>query len=138
MFNLLLLGCVAGLSFLFYHWRRSSFPYSRVDALIFTFLYCLGLGLALRLGARTYPGIYVPDSPFLNGVLNSNGLFVGIGYGAVLMAGAADGARILFRPSGPGIDNLLRTVSRMSIWLAGAIALYGLLWAAFMQRLPCC
>lgn len=138
MFNLLLLGCVAGSAFMFYRWRGLSFPYSRVDALIFTFLYSLGLGLALRLGGRTYPGIYVPDSPFLNAVLNGNGLFVVGGYGAVLMAGAFDVARILLRPSNPRIDNLLRTITRISIWLACAIAAYGFLWAAFMQRLPCC
>jgi hypothetical protein len=107
-----------------------------MEALMFTCLYCLSLGLALRFGGRTYQGIYFPHSPFLNSLLNGNWLFVGIGYLAVLVGWVADTLRILIRPSVHGFEAAIKGVTWLAVGLAVTIALYGFSWAAIMQRLP--
>jgi hypothetical protein len=106
-----------------------------VDGLVFTCLYSLALGLALRFGGRTYPGVHFPESPFLNSLLNGNGLFIGVGYLAVLVALAADILRIFIRPS-PRDEAVLKGVKWAAAGLAAAIAIYGFSWAVIMQRLP--
>ena len=136
MFSLLGLLAATGLTIGFYVLRRSSLQHSRTEALAFVCLYCLSLGLALRFGGRTYPGIYFPQSPFLNSLLNGNGLFVDIGYSAVLAAWVADVLLIFFRPSNHGLEAALKGVKWLAVGLAVAIALYGFVWAAIMQRLP--
>lgn len=132
MFSLLVLVATIGLTVAFYFWRRSSLRHSRLKALVFTCLYCLSLALALRFGGRTYPGAYFPHSPFLNTLLNGNGLFVGVGYLAVLVAWATDTLRILFRASGDGFGAALKTVKWVAVGLAVTISLYGFSWAAFL------
>lgn len=52
--------------------------------------YGLALGLALRFGARTYPGVYYPDSSFLNDLLNGSRLFTELGYDLLLALIVAD------------------------------------------------
>jgi hypothetical protein len=89
----------------------------------------------LRFGGRTYPGLYFPDSLFLNSLLNGNGLFTGVGYLAVVAAWSAEVALLLLRPSILGIDLALRLLKWAAIGLAVAISIYGFVWAAIMQRL---
>lgn len=136
MLSLLVLVATVGLTVAFFFWRRSSLSQSRLEALVFTCLYFISLALALRFGGRTYPGIFFPNSPFLNALLNSNGLFVGVGYNAVLTGLAAEALRILTRPSAPGLEAALKGVKWLAVGLAGTIALYGFSFAAIMQRLP--
>ena len=59
MNNLQVLVAVAFFTAMFYALRRSTLPHRRFEALAFICLYCLSLSLALRFGARTYPGIYL-------------------------------------------------------------------------------
>lgn len=136
MFSLLVLVATTGLTVAFFFWRRSSLPRSRMEAFIFTCLYCLSLALALRFGGRTYPGIYFPHSPFLNSLLNGNGLFVGVGYMAVLVGWVADSLFILTRSAGRGLVTVLKAAKWLAILLATIIAFYGFFWAATLQRLP--
>lgn len=65
-------------------------PRSRWWRLAATPLGMLALGFALRFCGRTYPGIYFPDSPFLNDLLNGSGLFTGVGYLLVFVLGVSD------------------------------------------------
>lgn len=135
MFSLLVLVVVVGLTIAFCVWRRSSL-HSHKYALVFTCLYCLSLLLALRFGARTYPGIYFPNSSLLNGILNGNGLFTGIGYTAVMVAGAADYFLIFTRTMAGSPTKRLKAVKWIAVSLATAIALFGFYTAAVLQRLP--
>jgi hypothetical protein len=126
-----------GLTAVFYVWRRPVLRRSRTEAFAFVCLYCLSLGLALRFGGRTYPGIYFPDSSFLNSLLNGNGIFTDIGYKAVVVAWAADVLRILLRPPiRSGVELALRVLKWLAVGLAVSIAIYGFVWAAKLQRLP--
>ena len=99
--------------------------------------YSFGLLLALRFGARTYPGWYFPNSRFLNGLLNASTLFTGVGYDLVLIAAAAAAARIWFRgtlkqrPLGALV--LMQGAALAAVF---AIIIYGIWWAALMHRLP--
>lgn len=132
-----LLGMVAamGLSIAFYMWRRSSLPHSRMEAMAFTCLYCLALGLALRFGGRTYPGIHFPDSALLNWLLNGN-RFSSVGYLTVMLAWTADTLRILLGPRVGSFEAGLEGVKWIAVGAAATFALYGFSWAAIMQRLP--
>lgn len=125
----------AGLTVAFYVWRGRALARPRTNAAILACLYCLTLGIALRFGGRTYPGIYFPDSRFLNSLLNGNGLFTGIGYMAVVAAWSAEVARLLLRPSILGVDLALRMLKWAGVGLAVIIAIYGFVWAFNMQRL---
>jgi hypothetical protein len=132
MISLLVLIAAVGLTVAVYVWRR---PSSRLDSLVFVVLYCLSLGLALRFGGRTYPGIYFPNSPFLNDLLNGNGLFTGIGYDAVLVAGAVDILRVFATSSGR-LEVILKALKWVAVGLAVMIAIFGFWSALIMQRLP--
>lgn len=136
MTSLFVLVAAIGLTTAFYVWRGQAFQHSRIEAFAFICLYCFSLGLALRFGGRTYPGIYFPNSTVLNDLLNGNGLFVGIGYSAVLVAGAADTLLVFMRTTVRGVATTLGGVKWVAVALATAIALYGFYWAAIMQRLP--
>ena len=136
MFSLVVLVVVIGLTIAFYVWRRPIVQHSPKDALAFTFLYCLSLGLALRFGGRTCPGIHFPNSSFLNDLLNGNGLFVDIGYSAVVVAAATDYFLIFTRTTAGSPTKTLKAVKWLAISLATAIALFGFYCAASLQRLP--
>ena len=136
MINLIILFVVISVTAAFYVLRRSSLLHSRIEKFAFICLYCVSLGLALRFGGRTYPGIYLPHSTYLNDLLNGNFLFVVIGYLAVLVAGAADTLLIISRPKVRGFAVVLKTAKFFAICLATAISLYGFWIAATMQRLP--
>src|SRR4051812_3442472 len=133
MISLLGLVVVIGLTIAFYVWRRSSLQHSRRDALVFTCLYCLSLGLALRFGGRTYPGICFPNSSFLNGLLNGNDLFDGFGYLAVVAAGAADYFLVFTRTMVGSPTKTLKAMKWIAVSLATAIALFGFYCAAVLQ-----
>jgi hypothetical protein len=132
MISLFVLVAAVGLTVAVRVWRR---PSSRIDALLFIVLYCLSLGLALRFGGRTYPGIYFPNSAFLNGLLNGNELFTGIGYDAVLIAGVADTLRV-FATSSRRLEVILKALKWVAVGVAVMIALFGFWSALTMQRLP--
>lgn len=135
MNNLLILIAAVFVTVAFYALRRSTLQHQRTDALAFVCLWCLSLGLALRFGGRTYPGIYYPNSPFLNDVLNGNGLFVSIGYSAVLIAGTATTLQIFARPVGQVPAAILISAKWVGVLLAIIISLYGFYWAAILQRI---
>ena len=99
-------------------------------------VYSFALLLALRFGARTYPGRYFPDSPFLNSVLNSNWLFTGFGYPIVLLGAVAAASRALLRDKRSPAAHILRVVQWVAIALAILIVLYGVRWAIYTERLP--
>lgn len=102
-------------------------------------LYSFALLLALRFGARTYPGFWHPESLFLNWLLNGSTLFTVIGYNLVLVAGCAAVTRILIGASSPGsvkARRVLAIVQGAATLPAIAIILYGLQCAIFMHRLP--
>ena len=120
----------------FYVTRRLTLHHKRGEALAFTCLYCLSLGLALRFGGRTYPGIYFPESPFLNGLLNGNGLFTDIGYDSVALAWLSDVLRIFVPPQSHVFVMGLEIAKWLAVGLALAIATYGFAWAVILQRLP--
>jgi hypothetical protein len=136
MISLLILIAALLITTAFYIWRRSSLPQARAEKFAFICLYCLTLALALRFGGRTYPGLHFPGSPLLNSLLNGNDLFVGVGYMAVLVAGAADTLLVFTRPSGRRNAEVLKGARWLAVGLAATIALYGFAWAAIMQRLP--
>jgi hypothetical protein len=133
MISLLVLVAAVGLTLAVYVWGR---PTTRIEALAFIFLYCLSLGLSLRFGNRTYPGIYFPDSPFLNSLLNGNGLFTGIGYDAVLVAGVADALRVFTTSPGQRFEVRLNALKWVAVTLAVVIAIFGFWSALVMHRLP--
>jgi hypothetical protein len=136
MLSLLVLVVTIVLTMTVYFWQRSPGPHSRSGSMFLTCLCCLNLGLALRFGGRTYPGVYFPDSPFLNSLLNGNNLFVGIGYTAVVVGWAAASLHILVRPSVQGFGTALTATKWLAFGLAAMIAIYGFSWAVTMQRLP--
>ena len=94
----------------------------------------LALGLALRFCGRTYPGIYYPDSPFLNDLLNGNGLF-DAGIVLVLALGVADAAFVILtrfhQPApAPTATRLLVALRASLLFLTFAIIAYGFFYAA--------
>jgi len=133
MINLLLLIVTVGLTLGLIIFHR---PTSLSGKLAFIALYCLSLGLALRFGGRTYPGIYFPRSPSLNSLLNGNLLFTQIGYGAVLIAAFADSWRVLGTSSGQRLNVGLQVVKWIAVTLAVIIAIFGFWIAVVLQRLP--
>jgi hypothetical protein len=136
MFSLLVLVTTILLTMTVYFWRRSSGTHSRSGSIFLTCLCCLDLGLALRFGGRTYPGVYFHDSLLLNSLLNDNNLFVGIGYTAVVVGWAAASLHILIRPSLQGFGTALIATKWLAFALAATIAIYGFSWAVTMQHLP--
>jgi hypothetical protein len=99
-------------------------------------VYSLALLLALRFGGRTYPGWYLPNSPFLNSLLNGNWLFTRIGYDLVLVGACAAAMRVLLGRKKPRASSSLRLVQWVAFGLAILIILYGVRWAIWTQRLP--
>lgn len=136
MQSLVILIAAAAITFAFYFLRRAAADKTRLEALAFVFCYCLTLAMALRFGARTYPGIHFPNSMFLNNMLNGSALFSGIGYFSVIVAGLTDMALIFLKPLGAIGMLALKGVKWTALSLAISIAIYGLFWAAALQRLP--
>jgi membrane protein YdbS with pleckstrin-like domain len=93
----------------------------------------LALGLALRFCGRTYPGIYYPDSPFLNSLLNGNALF-NAGVVLTLALGVADAAFVFrtrfHQPATPSTaTRVLVTLRAVLLLLIFAIIAYGFYYA---------
>ena len=111
-------------------------PQSRWWRLAAVPLAMLALGLALRFCGRTYPGIYYPDSRFLNDLLNGNGLF-DVGFLLVLVLGVADAAFVLltrFRtpPAAPTAIRTMVGLRAVLLLLISAIIAYGFFYAAIL------
>lgn len=109
-------------------WRLAAVPLSM-----------LALGLALRFCGRTYPGIYYPDSLFLNDLLNGNALFTEIGYVLVLVLGVADAAFLfltLFRQGTlpPLITRSLIALRLGLLVLIALIVAYGFHYAVLLYE----
>jgi hypothetical protein len=109
-------------------WRLAAVP-----------LCMLALGLALRFCGRTYPGIYYPDSPLLNGLLNGNGLFTEIGYNLVLAFGVVDAAFLfltLFRQgtAAPIVTRSLIALRLGLLVLTTLIIAYGFYYAVLLHE----
>ena len=95
--------------------------------------------LALRFGARTYPGVWHPEWRVLNWLLNGTTLFAEIGYDLVLVAAWAAMTRLLIDRTSRHTMATRRTLAFMqatTVALAIAIIFYGVWWAIQMQRLP--
>ena len=104
-------------------------PRSRWWRLAAVALGTLALGLALRFCGRTCPGIYFPDSPFLNDLLNGNGLF-DVGVVLVLALGVADATFVFLtrfhQPATASIaSRLLVTLRAVLLLVTLAIIAYG-------------
>jgi hypothetical protein len=113
--------------------RQAVHKRQRISQLGFVALFALTLLLALRFGARTYPGIFVPSSAMLNWIFNGTTLFTTFGYGCVMLGAA------LHAESMPLTGRLSRTLQVSSIGfalLAACISAYGFFWAAALHRLP--
>jgi hypothetical protein len=95
--------------------------------------------LALRFGARTYPGLFIGRPGPLNDILNSSQIF-GIGYNLVALAALADGLSFwLARRSAPASQVGARAVlitRNVCLVLATLGALYGFYFAIVLERLP--
>jgi hypothetical protein len=113
--------------------KRRWSPTFEFSQVCFVALCAICLLLALRFGARTYPGVWVPGSKLLNWVINGTGLFT-LGYGMVVAAMTIYVAAVLVKPSGQ-TGRLLQTSCICLTALATSISLYGLVWAAALQRL---
>ena len=122
-------------SFAWAIWRRNPSRRSRIEELAFTLLLCLALGLALRFGGRTYPGIYFPESSTLNSHLNGVFLFTGIGYLSVLLTGAASVLKAI-TAGRPKLRFFLSFLIATALTVASIISLYGFYWAFVLERLP--
>jgi hypothetical protein len=116
-------------------WRRGFAPTSRFEAIAFLVMWCFTLGLALRFGGRTYPGIFFPNSSLLNDVFNGVGLFVQAGYDAVAICFVAELAPLVL-PVGRRAASYLNAISWLAFTTATLIATYGFYWAAVLGRLP--
>ncbi len=91
------------------------------------------VAVALRFGARTYPGVYIPAHPTLNYVLNTGFLFTTIGYGAVALGLAAHLGALLITLKAEAIQRLkIMALSLFAISLL--IAAYGFFWAVLLGR----
>ncbi len=114
--------------------RRGAPIRSGPHELVFIALYALTLLLALRFGARTYPGVYVPASAALNWILNGTALFTA-GYGLVVL-GALLHAASLMRTAQASPSGSLRAWSLCFVSLAVCISVYGFYFAGVLGRLP--
>ena len=91
------------------------------------------VAVALRFGARAYPGVYIPEHPTLNYMLNTGFLFTTIGYGAVALGLAAHIGALLMTLNAGTIQRLKIMVSSSFI-IAVLIAVYGFYWAVWLGR----
>lgn len=101
--------------------------------------YVWTLLLALRFGARTYPGVWMGRSDLLNDIFNGGQIFW-IGYDFVLVAALADGLSILL---GRGSTSAARigvraasTTRNVCLLFATLGVIYGFYFAIAMGRLP--
>lgn len=93
--------------------------------------------LIVRWCARTYPGLYFPESAFRNELLNGVGLFTLYGYDAVLLFAASRIARLFIAGAGRRrLEVTLTLVQWTSLAVAALLICYGIYWAEAMQRLP--
>lgn len=101
--------------------------------------YAWTLILALRFGARTYPGVWMGTPGALNDVFNSSQIFE-TGYGFVAAAALADLLSVLLaRGSTPSSGIAVRVASitrNMLLLLAALVAFYGFYFAIVLERLP--
>jgi hypothetical protein len=111
-------------------WRLAAVP-----------LCMLTFGLALRFCGRTYPGVFYPDSTFLNNLFNGVRLFTEIGYDLVALLGLADLLFVFltrFRSS-PTPMVAVRALVAVRVAVLALIVLiigYGFYYATLLQRLP--
>ena len=114
---------------------------SRWWRLVLVPVYVLALGLALRFCGRTYPGIHIPSSAFLNSIFNGVGLFVDIGYNLALALGLGDAVSVLISRFGaptPGVQVFLHFLNAAKVVLLLIVLIivtYGFYWAVELDRL---
>ena len=98
--------------------------------------YVLALGLVLRLCARTYPGLYIRSSAFLNAILNGD-LFGG-GYLIAITAGLVHILQLTTIQVSSGRVRLgwLTPVRYALIAVCICLAVFGLYIAFMLARLP--
>lgn len=113
--------------------HRIAFRLALIVAYSWTFL------LALRFGARTYPGVFMGRSDALNAIFNSSQIFW-TGYEFVAVAALADLLSVLFaRGSTSGSEAAVRTATttrNVLLLLAALGATYGFYFAIILERLP--
>lgn len=141
MTNLIGMIALALLTVVLWFARRSTWAARHPVAFrgAFTAAIAWTLLLALRFGARTYPGLYIRSSDFWNSTLNGEWLF-NRGYELVLFAVAMDALSFHFQqrtPASVGVVARIAPILRnVGFALATATALYGFYWANALQRLP--
>jgi hypothetical protein len=101
--------------------------------------YSWTLLLALRFGARTYPGLFMGRPGLLNDILNSGQIFE-TGYNLVMLAALTDGLSFwLGRRSTPASQVGARAaliIRNVCLVLATLGAIYGLYFAIVLERFP--
>lgn len=102
------------------------------------FILCYGftLLLALRFGARTYPGIWVRESAWLNDIFNGSYLFFR-GYETTLAVMALDTMVTVLRASGRvEMIALLNAIKWVGLSFVLLVVTYGFFFAVVLERTP--
>lgn len=126
-------SAVVTLVFYFAVVRKQADKKRRAAHLGFIALYALTLLLALRFGARTYPGVFVPSSKVLNWIFNGTTLFTVFGYGFAVLGAVAHAASLTLEGR---ISRALHGFRICLVSIATCISAYGFYFAAILQRLP--
>lgn len=104
--------------------------------LLFVPVYGLTLLLALRFGARTYPGIWVSEFAVLNDLFNSPHLFL-IGYALTVLGCLIDAITVVLNADGQRrAASLLNPIKWTGLGLALLVTVFGFYFAVVLGRLP--
>ncbi|MBX9858708.1 MAG: hypothetical protein K2Y20_03850 [Sphingomonas sp.] len=98
-------------------------------AALFWFL----IALVLRWGARSYPGIYVPESTILNDIFNGPFLFTVIGHYSVLLGLAAHIGALLSSRQSKAFKRF-KILALSSLAVAALVSIYGVYWAVSFDK----
>jgi hypothetical protein len=99
-------------------------------------LYLLAGLLALGVGARSWPGLYLPGSRWLSGLVGDCRLFAGA-FALAFVAAACAAARIAMRvgPPRPRLAAVLGVLQAAAVAWCGLVGVLGVLGAVLVWRL---
>lgn len=115
-------------------WARRSPRRGRAETVAFAILCSLWLGLALRFGARTYPGLHFSNNAELNNLFNGGILFTTVGYLAVGIAFLTYIGMAITNVHGV-LRTFLTILFLIAMLVAVLITIYGFYWAILLGRL---
>jgi len=121
--------------------RKQTWPSEHPIAFRAAFIaaYAWTLLLALRFGARTYPGLFIGRPGPLNDILNSSQIF-GAGYTLVALAAMTDGLSFWLErrsTTASHVGSRAALITRnVCVLLATLGTLYGFYFAIVLERLP--